>query len=74
MPLDPRAARFLEMMSVGRVKNAPRDIAARRLGLAKLMQFAKADHMSPPGTDMVLAGTIPVGSDKANGMHAAKSA
>lgn len=59
MPLDPRAARFLEMMSVGRVKNAPRDIAERRLGLAKLMQFAKADRMSPPGEDLVLAHGVP---------------
>jgi len=47
------------MMSVGRVKNAPRDIAERRLGLAKLLQFAKADHVSPPGEDLVLAHGIP---------------
>lgn len=59
MPLDPRAARFLDMMSVGRVKNAPRDIAERRLGLAKLLQFAKADHVSPPGEDLVLAHGVP---------------
>ncbi|MBG1233867.1 alpha/beta hydrolase [Aestuariivirga litoralis] len=59
MPLDPRAARFLEMMAVGRVKSQTRDIADRRLGLQKLMAFAKADHMSPPGTDLTLNDSIP---------------
>lgn len=62
MTLDPRAARFLEMVSAGRTQSASRDIIERRVALAKLMTFARADRMSPAGRDIVLpsrAGGIP---------------
>ncbi|MCW1840086.1 alpha/beta hydrolase [Prosthecomicrobium hirschii] len=62
MPLDPRAARFLDMAAAGRAEPRERTIAERRAGLAKLMAFARADRMGPPGRDLALpgpAGTIP---------------
>ena len=52
MPLDPRAKRFLDMTAVmpgaGEVRPP---ISERRLALAKLMQFARADRVSSPGSD-----------------------
>ncbi|MFN0264053.1 alpha/beta hydrolase [Tepidamorphus sp. 3E244] len=61
MPLDPRAARFLEMAAAGRDVSAIRSVEGRRAGLARLMGFARADTMSPPGEDIVLRhGVHPV--------------
>ncbi len=59
MPLDPRAARFLEMMGAAAAgRESTRDIAERRMGLVKLMRFAAAERLSPPGSDIKLAGNI----------------
>jgi len=52
MPLDPRAKRFLDMTAVmSGAGEARPPIAERRLALAKLMQFARADRVSGPGSD-----------------------
>lgn len=58
MPLDPRAKRFLDMTAVAPAATAERPpLAERRKALEKLMQFARADRLAPPGTDGKLAVT-----------------
>lgn len=57
MPLDPRARRFLDMTAAGAAaRTGPPTTAERRTALAKLMQFARADRLGPPGRDLALAG------------------
>lgn len=52
MPLDPRAKRFLDMTAVmPGVSDARPQLAERRMALAKLMQFARADRTSGAGSD-----------------------
>jgi len=52
MPLDPRAKRFLDMTAVmPGAGDARPPIAERRTALAKLMQFARADRISGPGSE-----------------------
>lgn len=51
MPLDPRARRFLDMVALGAGEGPRPPIAVRRQALAKLMQFARADRLAPPGRD-----------------------
>jgi acetyl esterase len=59
MPLDPRAARFLDMMGAAAAgREGARDISERRMRLVKLMRFAAADRLSPPGRDVDLAGMV----------------
>lgn len=57
MSLDPRARRFLDMAAVADAGagSLPRT-QQRRQALAKLMQFARADVLSGPGSDGVLPG------------------
>jgi acetyl esterase/lipase len=52
MPLDPRAKRFLDMTALmpGTTDTRP-PLTERRMALAKLMQFARADRASDAGSD-----------------------
>lgn len=54
MPLDPRAARFLEMTAAAAAGQRARDIAGRRRAVQQLMGFARADRLCPPGDDIAL--------------------
>lgn len=54
MPLDPRAKRFLDMTAIAPAAGRP-TLATRRGALEKLMQFARADRLSPAGLDGELA-------------------
>jgi acetyl esterase len=57
MPLDPKAKRFLEMMTAGASRERPRpSLSERRDALAKLMQFARSDRTTGPGVDGMLPG------------------
>src|ERR1700681_1691943 len=50
MPLDSRARRFLDMTAVMPTAALTRPpLAERRKALDKLMQFARADRVCPPG-------------------------
>ena len=52
MPLDPRAKRFLDMTAVmSGAREARPQLADRRMALAKLMQFARADRTSGTGSE-----------------------
>src|SRR5215469_15929348 len=57
MPLDPIAKRFLTMMAVAAPGERTRpSTVERRLSLAKLMQFARAEAAQVATTDGVLPG------------------
>ena len=57
MPLDPTAKRFLTMMAIAAPGERTRPTAAeRRLSLAKLMQFARAEASEVTATDGVFPG------------------